>query len=102
MPPQKGLHVWLQEKPEIKIEFAKRVKNMTPITQEAIIFLMQNHYLNVDNYGDLYLTRSLASRKIPQENQEIKECIKKSVYLGKKLASAGSDSVIFAMWGIKP
>jgi hypothetical protein len=102
IPPKKNMNSWIQENPEIKIGFSDRVKNLIPITKEALIFLIQTGCLNFDNFGDLYIIKSVKARNKQNKSAEIENCIRNSTILGRKLAKSGSISVTYAMWGIKP
>jgi hypothetical protein len=103
IPLKKDMFSWIEENPDMKIGFSDRVKSLIPFSQEALLFLIQTNFANIDNLGNLYVVNPLNEKKYKSiGSDEITDCIKKSVIIGRKLASAGSVPVIYAMWGIKP
>lgn len=97
------MQIWLQRNPEMLIGFADRVKNMVPITNEALEFLMQGGIVTLTNNAELELTqlfKSLSSSK--HTNDEIKDCISKSSSVAKWFAKAGTVETIYISWGVRP
>ena len=96
------MHVWLQNKPETRIGFANRIKQLTPITKEAIIFSMQSDLLTFNDGGKLVLVAKRFKSPTWANNSEPTLCYKKSQFLGRWLAQVGNTSTILTMWGMRP
>lgn len=94
------MHAWLQSRPEIRVGFAERAKDLVPITREAIAFLLQVQAIAMDDRGNLRVTPHTL-RTVPT-NQEIQDCYRKAEILGRWFARTGTPSVIYTMWGVKP
>jgi hypothetical protein len=96
------MHVWLQNRPETQIGFVNRIRQLTPITKEAVVFSMQSDLVTFDDSGNLVLVAK-RSKSLPwANNSEPMICYRKSQFLGRWLAQAGDTSTILTMWGIQP
>jgi hypothetical protein len=102
IPLKQDMYSWIQENPEIKIGFADRTNQLVPYTKEAISFLLQKGYIISDNMGNLSPVKSLKVRKKENATNEVNDCIKMSIIIGRKFARSGSVSVTYAMWGVMP
>ena len=97
------MQIWIQRNPEMLIGFADRAKNMVPITNEAVEFLMQSGTVTLTNNAELELAqlfKALSATKYT--NDEIKECISKSSSVAKWFAKAGTVETIYVSWGVRP
>ncbi len=96
------LHIWLQDHPHLRINFAERVRQLAPTTQESLGFLLQIDALTLSD--DARLVARSYRRKVPasQKLSQIKDFHDKAEILGKWLAKAGEVSTIYLMWGIRP
>ncbi|WP_394884766.1 three component ABC system middle component [Clostridium butyricum] len=95
--------IWLQRYPETIINFAKRTKDLIPITNEAIELLMQAKKIRLTNNGELEVvmtSKSLSKTKFT--NIEIKECINKSEHIAKWFAEVGKTETIYISLGVRP
>lgn len=96
------LHVWLQDKPEVRIQFAERTRQLAPYVREAIMFGSQNGILAITDSGEL----TQRSRRLPSldwnSETEPSTCRSKAIFVGRWFAQAGGVSTIFTMWGIQP
>ena len=99
------LHIWLQEKSEVRVGFGDRTKNLVPYTKEALIFGMQNKIISVDRHGDFTWVKGQL-KKIStiswSKDTETAICYKKAEFVGRWFAQAGEVSTIYTMWGICP
>lgn len=98
----KPLHVWLQEQQEVRVGFAKRAKQMVPITKESLAFLLQLKAVTVDQNAALTLHRVRRRRVEGQDDGEIADCYQKAEILGRWFARAGSPANIYTMFGVCP
>lgn len=96
------LHVWLQRKPEVRVGFSGRVRNLVPYTREGLIFGMRAGIINAAEDGKVVCTKKRLARKCWPSDSEPAECSQKAEFVGRWFAQAGGVSTIFAMWGICP
>jgi hypothetical protein len=96
------LHVWLQNNPAARINFASRVRQFIPYTREALIFGIQHRVLITDDDGAFIHGQRRLSTLNWAEDSEPEECRKQAGFVGRWFAQAGEATTIFAMWGIRP
>lgn len=97
------MQIWIQRNPELLIGFADRARNMVPITNEAVEFLINSGIIALTNNAELELAKMFKSLSVSKyTNDEIKECIGKSSSVGKWFAKAGTVETIFISWGVRP
>jgi hypothetical protein len=101
MPARVQLHAWLQQHQDVRVGFADRTKQMVPITNESMLFLLQLSQLSIDQQGHLI---ARIQRRIPQiqTSLEIDDCYRKARIVGRWFARAGASENVFTMWGVKP
>lgn len=96
------MHVWIQEKSQVRIQFAERASRLAPYTRESLLFGVRNSIIDIDKYGNLVGVGKKPGDKIWPPESEPLDCKKKAEFLGRWLAKSGETATIFAMWGIKP
>ncbi len=96
------IYSWIQNNPEVSIDFDKKVKALISITKSAILFGHNYSDIQIDEKGDVYIAASQKEPKSKELTDEVKECISKSKLLGRLFANAGSTKTIFTFLGIKP
>ena len=96
------MHVWIQENQKVRIGFADRAKNLVPVTNETIAFLMQLKAMHIDIDGIIKITRHKKVSLANHNYGEIADILKKAEIIGKWFANAGTASTIYTMWGVKP
>ncbi|SER91008.1 three component ABC system middle component [Salisediminibacterium halotolerans] len=96
------MHVWLQANQDIRIGFSERAKQLVPITNEAIQFLLNQRALEIGVEGDLRVTPYRRKKIEGYSSGEIQDIMKKAEKVGKWFSSAGTTSTIFTMWGVRP
>lgn len=96
------MHIWLQNNPELKLDFANKNRDLIPYVRETLIFLVQRNMLNITSEGQFQLGHKGLKRKKVVNTPEVKECMNKAKVVGKWFAKTGSTTTIFAIWGIRP
>lgn len=96
------LYNWVQDYPYLRVDFAIRVRELIPITQEALAFLLQLEALALDDEGCLVARRYRRRGVSSQEEAQIKDFYNKAELLGKWFARAGDVRTIYAIWGVQP
>jgi hypothetical protein len=96
-------HVWIQRHHHLRVGFAERMQNMVPITKEALLFGLQHKVLQVDEFGTLKVgpRRVKPYEKEVDAKSEAAACLKKSDFVGRWFADAGTTATILAAWGVK-
>jgi hypothetical protein len=98
---RKEMHPWLQENPQVKVDFAKRVKGFEQITNETLIFLTQD--LSIQMYtGSIEILHFRPKPITIFSSEEVKDCMRKAERVGQWFARAGDPASIYIMWGIRP
>lgn len=96
------LHTWLQEKPEVRIGFVERARQLVPYSKEAIIFGLQTGIIKVNENGNLTPSSKRLKKLSWVDEVEPSICRKKAQFLGRWLARAGNVPTILTIWGIRP
>lgn len=97
------LHVWLQNRPEIRYEAGRRIGQLIPYTKEALIFGMRHGLIDIDPQGTLLVQRSTSSRARPElQPVQISAIRNRAGFLGKWFAKLGDPLIIYTMWGVRP
>lgn len=99
---RKKMHIWLQEYPEVKVDFAKRANNLVPISKETMIFLLQLNALEIDDKGNIKLISYRRTNIPSQKKGEVEKCYRKAEIVGHWFARMKKSSTIYTMWGVKP
>ena len=74
------LHIWVQQNPQLLIDFPRRASELIPITNEAVEMLLQ--------------TRKIIS--------EIAECLTKCAHIARWFEDAGKVENIYISLGVRP
>lgn len=95
---------WLQERRELLIDFPERIKELIPYTKESIIFSVHRNAIVLDELNFLHEGTAMmkGKTKFPQLSPEIGECWRRSEFVGRWLAYAGSVETVYALLGISP
>jgi hypothetical protein len=96
---------WIQDNREHLVNFSTRVRRLTAIGREAILFGVQTEALSLGADGALALgpkRRSVTPRRTPFFTAEARECTERAGFVGRWFAVAGSTATIYASWGITP
>lgn len=99
---RKQMHVWIQENQSVRIGFAERARQLRPVTNESILFLLQLQAANINEDGSVRINKYKRVKIDGHQTGEIADIFKKAEIIGKWFSSAGTTSTIFTMWGVKP
>lgn len=87
---------WIRQNPDLLIGFAQRTSNLIEITNEAIELLLQTGIIKVTNNAELEVNSMIKGlSKTKFVDDEIKDCLKKSEYVGKWFANTGKVETIY-------
>lgn len=97
------LIVWIHKNAKLLIDFPLRAKELVPITNEAIEFLLQTEKVILTLNGEFeipHTSRTISMNKYA--DCEIKECIKKAEHVARWFASTGRTETIYINLGVRP
>ena len=95
--------VWVQKYSHLLIDFPRRTRELVPISNEAIEFLLQTGKIVLTPNGELEIvptSRTLSKTKYA--DSEVKECLTKAEHVAKWFASAGKTETIYIVLGVRP
>lgn len=95
-------YAWIQQNPEVKIDFNIRTKNLVPYTKEAIQYGIINLLFSIDENGEFIPKRFKEKEKPWLQTNEPLICREKASFLGKWLTQSEDVSTIYSLWGIRP
>lgn len=97
------LLIWIQRYPELLIDFPQRARDLVPITNESLEFLLQTGNIQLTPNGELdVLSTKKALSKTKFIDDEIRECLKKSEHIAKWFAATGKSETIYVGLGVRP
>lgn len=99
-----SLPVWLADYPLIRTRIVERTRALAPFTREALLFGGLHGLLSVRAEG-VSSNTDWIQRVTPvlrSSSDEVRECGKKSGFLGKWFERAGSAETVMALFGVKP
>jgi len=97
------LLVWIQRNEKLLVTFAERAKQLVPITNEALEWLMQCEIIIIGTAAELEVVHAKQSlSKTAFADDEMKSCINKSEHVAKWFAKAGKVETIFYGLGVRP
>lgn len=100
---RKQLHLWVQQYPQLLIDFSQRTTDLIPITNEAIEFLLQTEKLVLTPNAELETSPTSCNlSKTRYIDSEIKECLQKCEHVAKWFAAAGKVENVYIELGVRP
>ena len=97
------LQLWVQRYPQLLIDFPQRARELIPITNESVEFLLQTGKILLTPNGELEISptsKTLSKTKFVDD--EISECLKKAEHIAKWFAAAGKVETIYIELGVRP
>ena len=97
------LQLWIQRYPQLLIDFPQRARELVPITNESVEFLLQTGKVLLTTNGELEISpvsKTLSKTKFVDD--EISECLKKGEHIAKWFATAGKVETIYIELGVRP
>lgn len=96
------LFAWVEENDDLFFDFSRRAKNMVPHTKEAIMFLMQNQLIELDDKGGLLNSNIRLKSMKGDDLLEYQEIMKKAEMLGKWLSQNPNINSVYSFFRITP
>lgn len=97
------MQLWVQRYPQLLIDFPQRARELVPITNESVEFLLQTGKILLTHNGVLEISptsKTLSKTKFVDD--EILECLKKAEHIAKWFAAAGKVETIYIELGVRP
>jgi len=94
---------WVSTNPTVRVGFADRIRAATPITREALIYMMTRDCIKIEGGAINLGTKrpKMASKKIMSVS-DIRGSLQAAAMLGRLLAGAGTSATIYTALGITP
>ena len=95
---------WLQKNPDVLVNFSNRARSLINFTNEGLEFLLLQRICSINN-GKISIEKIISKSKTKEYtnyDEEISDCLKKAVYIGRWFSKMRSPENIFAAWGVKP
>ena len=99
-----SLTAWLEENPELRVGFADRARGLAPFVREAVLFGTIQGLVSIGEDGRLIAAdrpRTL-TQYLRSSSDEVRDCEKRSGFLGKWLGTAGTPTTVMALLGVAP
>ena len=93
---------WVQLNQRLMIGLGRRTKDLVPITNEALEFLLQSKMVYLSDDGTLTASSKRGLSKTRFVNSEITECITKCEHVGRWFANTGKIETIYICLGVRP
>lgn len=95
-------HSWVDANEHLFVDFAYRVKELIPYTNESIIFLLQHKAANIDTNGKIEIVPYTQKNPSGDHSEEVKMIYKKAELLGKWFRLTGNEQTIYMFLKIRP
>lgn len=97
------LQLWVQRYPQLLIDLPQRIRELVPITNESVEFLLQTGKILLTPTGELEISpTSKTLSKTKYVDDEVSECLKKGEHVAKWFATAGKVETIYIELGVRP
>ncbi len=100
-----SLYDWLMKNEDILIGLSDRARNITPISKEALRFLMIHNCIDFSEGHNVIPGTKKAHFSAPfltKTTAEMKTIVDKTKFLARWFAKSGSESSILASWRLAP
>jgi hypothetical protein len=98
-----SLAAWLQSYPDIRLRFAEHAAAMVPIVREGLVFALAARSIRLSDtqIHASPLRRGVASA-IASNTEDFRDVIRRTQFVGRWYANAGTTETIMALWGVRP
>ncbi len=98
-----GIQRLLQDHPELKVDFAKRIHSTAFLTREALILGFHLQTFDVDEQGRImFFHQRLVSRLDWPSDDERRDCLDAAKLLGRWFGRVDSTESLFTLMGVRP
>ena len=95
-------HSWVDENEYLFIDFACRVKELMPYTNESLKFLLLHNVANIDDHGKIEIVQYTRRNPTGDHSDEVKMIYKKAELLGKWFRLTGNEQTIYMFLKTRP
>ncbi len=98
------LAAWIQDNASLRVFFPERSRILKPYAQEAILFGLQNKWLELAPEAKLNTPfgESFMRKILGELNGEAREAVLRARFLGRWFSASGTVQTVMALWGIRP
>jgi hypothetical protein len=94
---------WLQEHPEVRLQFAENARALVPVTRDGLLFGVARGVIFID--GDRIRQKPFphgAAAAMGRNTKDFQEVLNRANFVGRWYAHAGSQQTIMTFWGVRP
>ena len=99
-----SLAVWLDENPLARGKVTSRARLLVPFSKEALAFGGLHGFIRIEG-GMLFAEdarKKDVNRVLNESSAEVRDCAKRSEFIGKWFSETGSASTVLALIGVRP
>jgi hypothetical protein len=99
------LLAWIETNQAELVGFPERARRLVPVTREAVMFGLAHEVMRMEDDATVSLGEAgiiSTPSALRSLSVDVQECFKKSYFLGRWLAGAGTSATIMASWGVAP
>lgn len=96
-----GLHSWLIEQAEVRVDLALVMDSLVPFTKKAVLFSLQRQVFTIGEKGSIRMGNKRNMKQPAGWNDERSDILKKSLLLGKWFGQIQDGSTIFTLFGVR-
>jgi len=90
---------WLQDHPEVRLGFGRRVKPLVPLVREALRLGLRSGALEIEGRS---LHATTQPRPRHDQTSDVAECFKAARFIGRWFARRHDVATIFGLLGVRP
>ena len=96
-----SLTTWMEQDSSVRVGFADRVRALSPLVREAMLFGARHGRLLVDQEGSL-TSCTKPKTTTSADTEETAACKSKAHFVGRWFAATGSTATVMTVWGVAP
>jgi len=99
-----SLAVWIQDNPLARGRIGTRAEILVPYTKEALLFAGVRGFITHKS-GKLHANldqRLIVNRVVRDSTDEVQDCAKRSLFVGRWFAQTGGPTTVLALLGVRP
>jgi hypothetical protein len=90
---------WLDQRPDVRLAFARQAPALTPLTQEALRLSLQTGLLSFEG-TNLHAVHKPS--RAQDTSEEVAACLHAARFFGRWFASRHDPTTIFGLLGVRP
>ena len=96
------LFAWVEDNNDLFFNFPIRAEQMVPFAKEAVVFLLQNNFIELDAKNQITVMGKRVKRYKGDDLNEVETILKKSEMLGKWFSHNSNINSVYSFFRITP